>query len=73
MDEDKVKKDGIKLIEEFSRMLRGVEEVEETHYVIDLKNVTRRGKKSAKKDFMKKLKGLAPRWKDNYVVAEKGI
>ncbi|ODS38842.1 MAG: hypothetical protein A7316_06980 [Candidatus Altiarchaeales archaeon WOR_SM1_86-2] len=73
MDEDKVKKDGIKLIEEFSRMLMGVDEVEETHYVVDLKNVTRKGKKSAKKDFRERLKGLAPRWKDNYLVAEKGI
>lgn len=74
LDEEKIKKDGIKLINEFSKMLERVPETEETHYVVDLKNVTREDKKAIRKeDFPEKFKKIVPRWEDGYVVAEKGV
>jgi predicted Asp-tRNA(Asn)/Glu-tRNA(Gln) amidotransferase subunit C len=72
LDEKKIREQGIKLIEEFSRMLEKIPETGETHYVLDLKNVTRKDEKAVrKKDFDKKMKRIAPKWEDGYVVAEK--
>lgn len=72
LDEEKIREQGIKLIEKFSRMLEKIPETEETHYVIDMKNVTREDKKAVKKkDFDKKMKKIAPKWEEGYVVAEK--
>ncbi len=73
MDREKIRRDGMKLINEFSEMLRDVEETEETHYVVDLKNVTRvDGSPRRRKEFRERMERIAPRWEDNYVVAEKG-
>jgi|GEM_PF-550175 len=72
LDEKKIKEQGIRLIEEFSRMLEKIPETEETHYVVDLKNVTREDRKAVKKkDFDKKMKKIAPSWNEGYVIAEK--
>lgn len=73
VDSEKIKKEGVKLLEEFSKQLEKVPEVKETHYVLDLKNVTRDDKKGKKKKFRDKLEKNVPRWEDNYVVAEKGV
>ncbi|OYT54032.1 MAG: Asp-tRNA(Asn) amidotransferase GatCAB subunit C [Candidatus Altiarchaeales archaeon ex4484_2] len=73
MDREKIRKDGLKLIDEFSEMLKEVKETDETHYVVDLKNVTRDdGKPERKKEFREKMRRIAPRWEDNHVIAEKG-
>ncbi|RLI92947.1 MAG: Asp-tRNA(Asn) amidotransferase subunit GatC [Candidatus Altiarchaeales archaeon] len=72
LDEKKIREQGIKLIEEFSRMLKGIPETGETHYVVDLRNVTREDRRAArKKGFDEKMKKIAPRWDGGYVVAEK--
>ena len=63
----------MKLIEEFSKMLERIPDTEETHYVLDIKNITRPDRKPVrKKNFPKKFKKIAPRWDNNYIVAEKG-
>jgi len=73
-DEEKIKGEGVKLIEEFSRMLEKVPETEETHYVVDIRNVTREDDKPVKKKkFPKNLRKIVPRQEDGYVVAEKGV
>ena len=73
-DEAKIRTEGMKLIEEFSRMLEKIPETEETHYVVDLKNVTRKdGEITEGGNFLDKLKRIVPRWEDGYVVAEKGV
>jgi len=74
LDEEKIKKEGIALLEEFSRELEKVPETEETHYVVDLKNVLRKDAKAVKKeDFPGKMRRIVPRYEDGYVVAEKGV
>lgn len=73
LDRDRIQKDGIKLLDEFSRMLSDVKETTETHYVVDLKNVMREDKEPVEtKGFRDKLKKNAPNWEDNHVIAEKG-
>ncbi len=73
LNKDKIREEGLKLIEEFSEMLEDVPETEETHYVIDLRNVARDdGKPRKRKDFQKKMEKNAPRWENNYIIAEKG-
>jgi len=74
LDEAKIKEEGIKLIEGFSMMLEKVPETEETHYVIELKNVTRDdGDPVMRRKFPENLKKIVPRFEDGYVVAEKGV
>lgn len=74
LDQEKIKREGVKLIEEFSKQLEKISELKETHYVLDLKNVTREDKKGEKKkNFRRKMKKIAPRWEEGYVVAEKGV
>ena len=71
---EEIKKEGVKLIEEFSEKLAGLPQSEETHYVVDLRNVTRPDGKSKKnKDFPKKLEKIVPRFEEGYVVTEKGV
>lgn len=71
---EKVRQEGIKLIEEFSRMLENIPETNETHYVTDIKNVIRGdGKAILKEKFREKLQRIAPRFEEGYVVAEKGV
>jgi len=73
LDRDRIRMDGIKLIDEFSKMLERIPKSEETHYVTDLKNRLRRdGKPLKKRDFRKKMRKIVPRWENNYVIAEKG-
>ncbi|MBM3309296.1 MAG: Asp-tRNA(Asn) amidotransferase GatCAB subunit C [Candidatus Altiarchaeales archaeon] len=74
LDRDKIQRDGVKLLEEFSRMLSGVKETKETHYVVDMKNITRKdGKAVETKGFREKMRKSAPHWEDNFVVTEKGV
>jgi aspartyl-tRNA(Asn)/glutamyl-tRNA(Gln) amidotransferase subunit C len=74
LDQEKIKKEGVKLIEEFSKQLEKVPELKETHYVLDLKNVTREDKRGKRrKNFRKKMKRIAPRWEEGYLIAEKGV
>jgi predicted Asp-tRNA(Asn)/Glu-tRNA(Gln) amidotransferase subunit C len=73
LDRDRIQRDGVKLLEEFSRMLGDVKESRETHYVVDMKNITRKdGKPVQCNGFRDRLKKNAPKWEDNYVVTEKG-
>ena len=73
-DNKRIKEEGIRLIEEFSKMLEQVPDTEETHYVVDMKNITREDKEPApRKNFHKKLEKNAPAWEDGYVIAEKGV
>ncbi|OYT27073.1 MAG: Asp-tRNA(Asn) amidotransferase GatCAB subunit C [Candidatus Altiarchaeales archaeon ex4484_96] len=73
MAEEKIRQDSLKLIDEFSRMLADVSETQETHYVVELKNITREdGKAQKKAGFRKKMEKNAPRWDEGYVSAEKG-
>ena len=72
IDREKIKKEGIGIIEEFSRMLAKIPETVETHYVVDMKNVTRDDKKPEKQNFRESMQKLAPKWDEGYVVAEKG-
>jgi predicted Asp-tRNA(Asn)/Glu-tRNA(Gln) amidotransferase subunit C len=73
VDQEKIKAEGIKLLEEFSERLKGVPESEETHYVVDLRNVWRPdGKPKRCEGFRERLSKLVPRFEDGYVVSEKG-
>ena len=73
VDQKRVEADGIKLLEEFSDKLKSVPESEETHYVVDLRNVWRPdGRPERCVGFRDRLGGLAPRFEDGYLVAEKG-
>jgi aspartyl-tRNA(Asn)/glutamyl-tRNA(Gln) amidotransferase subunit C len=72
VDEEKIRQQGMKLIEKFSKMLEKIPQTEETHYVLDQKNITREDKDPVtKKDYREKLKKNAPRWEEGYLVAEK--
>lgn len=73
IDREKIKSEGVAIIEEFSKMLSGIPETVETHYVVDMKNVTRDDGKPEKQNFRDNLKNLAPRFEEGYVVAEKGV
>lgn len=71
-DEKKILEEGKKLLGEFSEALKDVPDTEETHYVIDLKNVTRADSKgSCDPNFRKKFEKLAPKWDYGYVRVEK--
>lgn len=73
-DKDKIKKEGIGLLDEFSEALKDVPETKETHYVVDMKNVWRGDEKPKRtKDFRKKMKAITPKMENGYVVAEKGV
>lgn len=71
-DEKKILEEGKKLLEEFSEALKDIPETEETHYVVDLKNVTRSDEPGkCDPDFPKKFEKLAPKWDFGYVKVEK--
>jgi len=73
LDKKKIRDEGMELIEEFSKMLKDVPETEETHYVIDLRNVSRAdGEPKKRSGFQEKMKKLSTNWEEGYVVAEKG-
>ena len=72
IDQEEILKEGKKIIEDFSEKLKGIPDTEETHYVIDLKNITRPdGKGECPKGFQKKFEKLAPKWENGYVKCEK--
>ena len=74
LDEEKIKREGVTLLEEFSRGLSKVPETEETHYVMDLKNILREDAAPIKKgEYPSKFLKLAPRTEEDYVVVEKGV
>ncbi len=74
MDEEKIKREGVALIEEFSKALQKVPETEETHYVVDLKNVFRPdGDPVRDVVFPGRLRKIVPRFEDGFVIAEKGV
>ncbi|MFH1788101.1 MAG: Asp-tRNA(Asn) amidotransferase subunit GatC [Candidatus Altiarchaeota archaeon] len=73
-DAEKIRKEGVKLIEEFSKMLADIPETSETHYVMDMANVWRKDAEPVEcEGFRDKIKKIAPRMEDGYVVAEKGV
>jgi len=72
VDAKKIESDGVKLLEEFSEKLAKVPQTEETHYVLDIKNVWRKdGEPKPTVGFREKVEKLAPKFEDGYVVAEK--
>lgn len=74
VDAEQIRKEGVKLIEEFSKMLDALPESSETHYVVDMANVWRKDAKPVEcKGFRDKLSKIAPKMEDGYVVAEKGV
>jgi aspartyl-tRNA(Asn)/glutamyl-tRNA(Gln) amidotransferase subunit C len=73
VDREKIRSEGLRIIEEFSEKLKNVPETEELHYVVELRNVSRPDLKPVKcEGFSEKLRKLAPKWSDGHVVAEKG-
>jgi aspartyl-tRNA(Asn)/glutamyl-tRNA(Gln) amidotransferase subunit C len=71
-DEKKILEEGKKLLEEFSEALKDVPDTEETHYVVDLKNITRSDSKgSCDPEFPGKFEKNAPRWDFGYLKVEK--
>jgi predicted Asp-tRNA(Asn)/Glu-tRNA(Gln) amidotransferase subunit C len=74
LDKEKIRKEGVTLLEEFSKELESVPETAETHYVLDVRNVCRKDGPGVKIDsFQHDMKKIVPRWEDGYVVSEKGL
>jgi predicted Asp-tRNA(Asn)/Glu-tRNA(Gln) amidotransferase subunit C len=72
VDEKAIMEEGKKILQEFSEKLKDIPETEETHYVIDLKNVTRPdGHGVRSPGFRKKFEKLAPNWGHDYLKVEK--
>ncbi|VVB51472.1 Uncharacterised protein [uncultured archaeon] len=72
VDAERIQKEGVKLLEEFSTALEGIPDTAETHYVVDVKNVWRKDNKPVEcKGFPDKFKKLAPKVDDDFIVAEK--
>ena len=71
-DREGIKREGVKLLEEFSEKLRDIPDTAETHYVVDLRNVSRPDDKPVmKKGFRDKIRDNAPVFEEGYFVAEK--
>jgi predicted Asp-tRNA(Asn)/Glu-tRNA(Gln) amidotransferase subunit C len=71
LDKEKIRKEGVALLEEFSKELETVPETAETHYVLDVRNVCRKDLAGVKTEsFPRDLKKIVPRWEDGYVVSE---
>ncbi len=74
MDPEKIEREGVKLLESLSAALESVNDPEATHYVVDLKNVWRKdGKPQNCEGFRDHIEKLAPKFRDGFVVAEKGV
>ncbi|MFH1721326.1 MAG: Asp-tRNA(Asn) amidotransferase GatCAB subunit C [Candidatus Altiarchaeota archaeon] len=72
IDAEEIRKTGVKLIEEFSAKLKDIPETEETHYVVDQKNVRRKDGRGVRKEaYSKKFENLVPRYENGFVVCEK--
>ncbi|MFH0860214.1 MAG: Asp-tRNA(Asn) amidotransferase GatCAB subunit C [Candidatus Altiarchaeota archaeon] len=73
LDENGIREQGIRIIEEFSKALKDIPETGETHYVVELKNVWREdGKPVLDRTYRDRFRKLVPRWEDNHVITEKG-
>lgn len=71
LDPDEIKKQGIKILEEFSDTLADIVETSKTHYVVDLHNVWRPDGKPVKdKTYRDRFKKIVPKWEENYVICE---
>lgn len=71
-DKEKILSEGKKLLDEFSKSLEDVPETDETHYVVDLKNVLKQdGKGSSDPSFPKNFEAIAPKWDFGYLKVEK--
>ncbi len=71
-DEKRILEEGKKLIGEFSEALKNLPEIGETHYVVDLKNVTRPDEGGAcPPGFRNKFENLAPKWERGHVKVKK--
>ena len=74
LDREKIRTEGVALLEEFSKELEKVPETAETHYVLDVRNVCRKDGPGVKTEsFPQDMKKIVPRWEDGFVVSEKGI
>jgi predicted Asp-tRNA(Asn)/Glu-tRNA(Gln) amidotransferase subunit C len=74
VDAERIQAEGVKLLAEFEKKLKDVPESAETHYVLDMRNVWRPdGEPKKTEGFRDRLKKLAPRFEDGYVVTEKGV
>jgi predicted Asp-tRNA(Asn)/Glu-tRNA(Gln) amidotransferase subunit C len=74
LDKEKIRKEGVALLEEFSKALESVPETSETHYVLDVRNVCRKDGAGVKQGaYPGDLKKIVPRWEDDYIVSEKGV
>ncbi|WP_456471500.1 Asp-tRNA(Asn) amidotransferase subunit GatC [Methanocaldococcus sp.] len=72
MDLERLRREALIIIEEFSKVLDKYNlDEEESLYIIDKKNVLREDKEE-KTNFREKFLKLAPKTKDGYVVVEKG-
>ncbi len=71
---DRIREEGIALLEEFSKELESVPETAETHYVMDVSNVVRDDREGLRKnEFASKFQRIVPKWEDGFVVCEKGV
>jgi predicted Asp-tRNA(Asn)/Glu-tRNA(Gln) amidotransferase subunit C len=69
---DRIEREGVKLLEEFSMKLKDIRETDETHYVVDLKNVWRKDEEPVRTEgFRDRLGKLAPAFREGYVMTEK--
>jgi len=66
----KIEKEAEKILEEFSKALEKVPELEETHYIIDNLNRTRSDKK--RKQDPKRILRNAPVDKEGNIIVERG-
>ncbi|MFZ2455636.1 MAG: Asp-tRNA(Asn) amidotransferase GatCAB subunit C [Candidatus Altiarchaeia archaeon] len=74
LDKEKIRTEGVALLEEFSKELESVPETSETHYVLDVRNVCRKDGPGVKAEsFPTDMKKIVPRWEEGYVVSEKGV
>jgi len=76
IEKERIKEDGMKLIEEFSEMLSKIPQSDEVHYVIDIKNITRQDTEndtgnSDKSKFKDAFEKNAPHYEEDYIIAEK--
>jgi len=73
MDKEKIREEGIKIIEKFSKVLSGIKEEQSdaTWYVVDLNMVTRSDAEGRDNCFRDKMKALAPKWEENSIKVDK--
>lgn len=71
-DKEKILADGKKLLEAFSESLEKLPETDETHYVVDIKNITRPDSEGfCDQKFRDRFAELAPHWDFGYLKVKK--